>query len=42
MEQEHVWKDVRADRGGAEGLIRGVVGWTDGEGEVQSFNVQPL
>lgn len=43
MELEHVWRDVRPDGGGAGGLIRGVVGWTDGEeGGVQSGTIQPL
>ncbi len=32
MEREHMRRDVKPDGGGAEGLIMGVVGWTDGEG----------
>ncbi len=42
MERENVRRDVRPDGGGAEGLIKGVVGWTDGEGGVQSGTIQPL
>ncbi len=44
MEREHMRRDVRPDGGGAEGLIMGVVGWTDGEGGggVQSNTIQPL